>query len=99
MATTGVTVEVSTVRLGRVGRIGRLAALAAGVPAAVLIAAPAAGAWDCAPGFERNPYNAQCLAPVTTPSISGVPCVASKIGLCRALSSAPPPRVPGSSFG
>ena len=76
-----------------------LGALVAGAFAGGSAAAPVAGAWDCAPGFVRNPYNAQCLAPVTTPSISGVPCVASKIGLCRALSSAPPPRTPGSSVG
>lgn len=80
-------------------RTACLGALVGGALAGGFAAAPMAAAWDCAPGFVRNPYNAQCLAPVTTPSISGVPCVASKIGLCRALSSAPPPRTPGSSFG
>lgn len=83
----------------RIGRKAAYAACLAALSAGAFVSAAPAGAWDCAPGFVRNPYNAQCLTTVTTPTISGVPCVASKIGLCRALSSAPPPRVPGWGAG
>lgn len=73
-----------------------LAALVAGLIAAV----PATAGPNCAPGFEPNPYTAQCLAPVTTPTINGVPCVASKLGLCQSfLQNQQPPRPPGSAVG
>ena len=49
----------------------------------------------CAPGFEPNPYTAQCLAPVNTPTINGIPCVASNIGLCSSfVQNQQPPRGP-----
>ena len=62
-------------------------AVAAGMLAAtgILLWAPAAAADGCAPGFTTNPYNGQCLAPVTVPIINGVPCVASKLGLCQSF--------------
>ncbi len=78
--------------------------LAAGVGglllgAALTVAAPAAlaqsSAQECAPGFVPNPYNAQCLAPVTTPTINGIPCVPSNLGLCQSfVQNQQPPRVP-----
>jgi len=47
------------------------------------------------PGFEPNPYTAQCLAPVNTPTINGIPCVASNIGLCSSfVQNQQPPRGP-----
>jgi len=48
------------------------------------------------PGFEPNPYTAQCLAPVNTPTINGIPCVASNIGLCSSFvqNQQQPPRGP-----
>jgi hypothetical protein len=60
--------------------------------------APSAGAQTCAPGFIANPYNVQCLAPVSTPVISGIPCVASNIGICSSfLQNQQPPRRPQAS--
>ena len=64
--------------------------------AAAVALAPAAGAQNCAPGFVPNPYTAQCLAPVNTATINGVPCVASNIGLCSSfVQNQQPRRVPG----
>lgn len=60
-----------------------------------LALAPLADAQGCAPGFEANPYTAQCLAPVSTPIINGQPCIASKIGLCSSfVQNQQPPRGP-----
>ncbi|MCW1958771.1 MAG: hypothetical protein KIH64_009540 [Mycobacterium sp.] len=57
--------------------------------------APAAAAQTCAPGFEPNPYTAQCLAPVSTPIINGIPCIPSNIGLCNSfVQNQQPPRGP-----
>ena len=62
--------------------------------------APAVGAQTCAPGFIVNQYNGQCLAPVSTPVINGIPCVASNIGICSSfLQNQQPPRRPPSSVG
>lgn len=70
---------------------GAVGALVAGA----LTLSPAAGAQTCAPGFVPNPYTAQCLAPVSTPIINGIPCVASNIGLCSSfVQNQQPPRGP-----
>ncbi|MEI7914829.1 MAG: hypothetical protein WCH82_08775 [Mycobacteriaceae bacterium] len=54
-------------------------------------------AQTCAPGFVPNPYNAQCLAPVSTPTIQGVPCVPSNLAVCLSLAAnLPVPRPPAS---
>lgn len=64
-----------------------------GLSVAVSVAsAPAASAQNCAPGFVLNPYTAQCLAPVTTPVINGIPCVPSNIGLCSSFVQNQQPR-------
>lgn len=61
--------------------------------------APAAGAQNCAAGFIPNPYTAECLSPVNTATISGVPCVASNIGLCSSfVQNQQPRRVPRTSL-
>ena len=76
------------------------AALAASAAFGAVWAVPTAGAQTCAPGFERNPYTPECLAPVNTPTINGVPCVPSNIGLCSSfVQNQQPQRVPRSSFG
>jgi hypothetical protein len=76
--------------------VGCAGALAVGGFAA---SAPA-GAMNCAPGFEPNPYTAECLAPVNTATINGVPCVASKIGLCSSfVQNQQAPRVPVATVG
>ncbi len=64
------------------------------------VLAPVAGAQGCAPGFIANPYNGQCLAPVSTPVINGIPCVPSNIGLCSSFAQNQlPPQRPQSSLG
>ena len=62
--------------------------------------APVADAQNCAPGFVPNPSNSQCLSPVITPTINGVPCVPSNLGLCQSfVQNQQPPRKPGSFAG
>lgn len=65
--------------------------LGAGIAVGAMATAPAALA-SCANGFVQNPYTAQCLAPVSTPIINGVPCVASKIALCSSFVQNQQPR-------
>ncbi len=73
------------------------AALASAAVCSSIWLAPAATAQTCAAGFERNPYTPECLAPVSTPTINGIPCVASKIGLCSSfVQNQQPQRVPTS---
>jgi hypothetical protein len=73
-----------------------LAAVCGGALVAGAVAlSPTVAAQNCAPGFEPNPYTAQCLAPVNTPTINGIPCVASNIGLCSSfVQNQQPPRGP-----
>ena len=78
-----------------VGFLAAGALVAAGVALSPAVPAPA-----CAPGFVPNPYAAQCLAPVDTATINGVPCVPSNLGLCNSfVQNQQPRRVPVSSFG
>ncbi len=70
------------------------------VAAGLVVLAPAVKAQNCAPGFVPNPYGPQCLAPVTTPTINGVPCVPSKLALCQSfVQNQQPPRSPRTSAG
>lgn len=90
-----------TIRLyGALANAACLAALTAAVAAGAVLLAPASTAQTCGTGFVRNPYNAQCLAPVITPTINGVPCVASNLGLCSSfVQNQQPPRVPRATIG
>lgn len=93
------TLRWQTLRASLMGAVG-VAALAVPGAFGAIWSAPTAAAQTCAPGFERNPYTPECLAPVNTPTINGVPCVASKIGLCSSfVQNQQPQRVPSSSFG
>ncbi len=81
----------------RHARRAAAAAVCAGLLGGGIVVAgpPVATAQNCAPGFVANPYTAQCLAPVSTPIIAGVPCVASNIGLCSSfVQNKVPPRTP-----
>ena len=60
--------------------------------ASAFVPAGVASAQNCAPGFVANPYAAQCLAPVSTATINGVPCVPSNIGLCSSFVQNQQPR-------
>lgn len=78
---------------------GRKTAIAGLCPAVLVVAGIAlagdVAAQGCAPGFVPNPYNAQCLAPVITPTIQGVPCVPSNLAVCLSLvQNLPVPRPP-----
>lgn len=69
--------------------------LAGAVLAGAVLLAPPAAASECAPGFVPNPYTAQCLAPVNTATINGIPCIPSNIGLCSSfVQNQQPPRGP-----
>lgn len=70
------------------------------VAAGSIVAAPVATAQNCPPGFVPNPFNSQCLAPVSTPTINGIPCIPSNLGLCQSfVQNQQPPRVPQSTVG
>lgn len=80
--------------------IGTVGVAAAALAVGGLVFAPVSTAEICGNGFVRNPYSAQCLAPVITPVINGVPCVASNLGLCSSfVQNQQPPRVPRTSIG
>lgn len=67
----------------------------AGLVAGGIALAGGSSAQGCAPGFVPNPYTAQCLAPVITPVIQGVPCVPSNLAVCLSLvQNLPAPRPP-----
>ena len=77
------------------GSVAAAALVAGGVALSPAVPAPA-----CAPGFVPNPYSAQCLAPVNTATINGVPCVPSNLGLCNSfVQNQQPRRMPVSSIG
>ncbi len=62
--------------------------------------APVASAEGCAPGHVSNPYNSQCFVVGSAPTINGVPCVASHLGLCSSFAqNQQPPRKPATSMG
>lgn len=88
-----------TIRLQRVlANTACVGALAGALAVGGVVLAPGSTAQTCGPGFVPNPYNSQCLAPVTTPVINGVPCVASKLGLCSSfVQNQQPQRIPRTS--
>ena len=75
-------------------------AVSGALVAAGVALSPAAPVQTCAPGFISNPYSAQCLAPVSTATINGVPCVPSNLGLCSSfVQNQQPRRVPVATVG
>ncbi len=82
-------------------RANRLAVVITGaLLAGGLTVSSPVSAQSCAPGFELNPYAAQCLAPVNTATINGVPCVPSNLGLCNSfVQNQQPRRIPVTSLG
>lgn len=83
----------------RLRRFSSAAALFMAVGAGVTVA-PVASADGCAPGHLSNPYNSQCFVVGSAPTINGVPCVASHLGLCSSFTqNQQPPRKPVTSIG
>jgi hypothetical protein len=79
-----------------VGRVLACAVVAAGV----IVGTPAAAAQGCPPGHINNQYTGQCYLQGSAPTINGVPCVASKTGLCQSFrQNQQPPRKPYTSIG
>ncbi len=75
-------------------------AVAAVVLAGGLLAAAPGTANACPPGHLNNQYSGQCYLQGSAPTINGVPCVASNLGLCRSFTqNQQPPRKPTSSVG
>ena len=70
------------------------------VVAGVIVAAPTAAAESCPPGHNTNEYTGQCYVQGSAPTINGIPCVASKTGLCQSFrQNQQPPRKPYTSIG
>jgi hypothetical protein len=79
--------------------VGR-ALVCAAVAAGTIVVAPAAAAEGCPPGHINNQYTGQCYLQGSAPTINGVPCVASKTGLCQSFrQNQQPPRKPYTSIG
>jgi hypothetical protein len=82
--------------LAGTGRVLAWAAVAAGS----IAGAPAAAAQGCPPGHINNEYTGQCYVQGSAPTINGVPCVASNLGLCQSFrQNQQPPRKPYTSIG
>jgi hypothetical protein len=80
-------------------RLGRVLACAV-VATGAIGATPAAAAQGCPPGHINNQYTGQCYLQGSAPTINGVPCVASKTGLCQSFrQNQQPPRKPYTSIG
>jgi hypothetical protein len=72
----------------------------AGLLAGVVGAAPAALAQGCPGGHINNRYTGQCYLEGSAPTINGVPCVASNLGLCQSFrQNQQPPRKPYTAIG
>ena len=83
-------------------RFWRRAALMVGgtAVAAGLVGAAPAAAESCPPGHVNNQYTGQCYLQGSAPTINGVPCVASNLGLCQSFrQNQQPPRKPYTSIG
>jgi hypothetical protein len=83
----------------RVGRVIGCAVGAGALAVGVVVATPAA-AQGCPPGHVNNQYTGQCYLEGSAPTINGVPCVASNLGLCQSFrQNQQPPRKPYTSIG
>ncbi|STZ82872.1 hypothetical protein [Mycolicibacterium aichiense] len=74
--------------------------VAAGLVAGAVAAVPAAVAQGCPAGHVNNEYTGQCYLEGSAPTINGVPCVASNLGLCQSFrQNQQPPRKPYTAIG
>ncbi|WP_167099493.1 hypothetical protein [Mycobacterium sp. DL592] len=81
-------------------RLAGLAVSGVALAAGLIVSAPAAGADTCPPGHVNNQYTDQCYLQGSAPTINGVPCVASNLGLCSSFrQNQQPPRKPYTSIG
>ncbi|MET0698900.1 MAG: hypothetical protein ABWY93_04475 [Mycobacterium sp.] len=59
------------------------------------VSPPVAAAQGCPPGHQSNAYSGECFVTGSAPTINGVPCVASHLGLCSSFTqNQQPPRRP-----
>ncbi|GAA2787700.1 hypothetical protein [Mycolicibacterium pallens] len=73
---------------------------AAGLIVGIAVGAPAAAAQGCPAGHINNQYTGQCYLEGSAPTINGVPCVASNLGLCQSFrQNQQPPRKPYTAIG
>ena len=64
------------------------------------VTAPVAEGQGCPPGHQSNAYTGQCYVSGSAPTINGIPCVASHLGLCSSFSqNQRPPRRPSATVG
>ncbi|KAA0103013.1 hypothetical protein [Mycolicibacterium sp. P1-5] len=71
----------------------------AGLVAGV-VGAPVAVAQGCPTGHINNQYTGQCYLEGSAPTINGVPCVASNLGLCQSFrQNQQPPKRPYTAVG
>ncbi|MCX2931541.1 hypothetical protein ORI20_14770 [Mycobacterium sp. CVI_P3] len=78
-----------------IGQVVAGAMLATGL----FVAAPVS-AQSCPPGHVNNEYTGQCYLQGSAPTINGVPCVASNLGLCQSFrQNQQPPKRPYTSIG
>ena len=76
------------------------AVAAAGLVVGIAVAAPVAVAQGCPAGHINNQYTGQCYLEGSAPTINGVPCVASNLGLCQSFrQNQQPPRKPYTAIG
>lgn len=80
--------------------VAGIAALAISLPVAPAAATTSLTDSSCPPGHLTNPYNGQCYVQGSAPTINGVPCVASNLGVCSSFrQNQQPPKRPQARVG
>jgi hypothetical protein len=76
------------------------AVIGAGTVAGFTAGVPVAAAQGCPAGHITNQYTGQCYLEGSAPTINGVPCVASNLGLCQSFrQNQQPPKRPYTAIG
>ncbi|WP_156432766.1 hypothetical protein [Mycobacterium sp. M26] len=81
----------------RFWRLTAHAAVGVALASGLMVVAPATAS-ACPPGHVNNQHTNQCYLQGSAPTINGVPCVASNLGLCSSFrQNQQPPRKPYTS--
>jgi hypothetical protein len=81
--------------MARIGTAAARIACGLALAAGTMTVAPEASADGCPPGHLNNQFTGQCYVQGSAPTINGIPCVASKTGLCSSFyQNQQPPRRP-----